>query len=262
MEEFASTIADESAAEHNRSLDSFLAFEKNYYRHHFGLWFATLVGPLVVTTTVLGVLYFLTTPAYCWRLVHAACWSFVLLGRFTILTSGSLGIPATHLYWMVTYQDVMVALVFAFHIGFIYRLPWLGPRIAELSVDSEFILDHQPWMKRLTFLGLLAFVAFPLSATGSVGAAIFGRLLGLSRWAIFWGSAIGAVLGNTAMLFLNQSLVALFPQMQEDPIIKWGGIPIVLLIILILERRYRRMKKAYLSSKPRPPATAEPKGRC
>ena len=143
----------------------------------------------------------------------------------------------------------MVALFFAFHVGFIYRLPWLGPKIAELSVDSEFILAQQPWMKRLTFLGLLAFVAFPLGATGSVGGAIFGRLLGLSRWAIFWGSAIGAVIGNTVMLFLNQTIVKMFPKLQDDPIMRWGGIPIVLLIILLMERRYRSMKQSYLAQK-------------
>jgi len=148
---------------------------------------------------------------------------------------------------MVTYQDVMVALFFAFHVGFMYRLPWIGPKIAELSVDSEFILSHQPWMKRFTFMGLLAFIAFPLAATGSVGGAIFGRLLGLSRWAIFWGSSIGAVIGNVAMLFLAEAVNDYLP--ADSSLVTYGGIPIILLIIFLLERRYRGMKKSYLAQK-------------
>ena len=238
-----------SLAEHEIELQTFLTSERNFYREHFWLWLGTMIGPGVLTTVVFIIVYVIAGPVYWSKLANAAFWSFVMLGRFTIITSASLGLPATHLYWMVTCQDVMVALFCAFHIGFIYRLPWVGPKIAGLSVDSEFILAHQPWMRKLTFLGLLAFVAFPLGATGSVGGAIFGRLLGLSRWRIFWGSAIGAIIGNTGMLLLHQSIAKMFPQLQDDPILKWGGIPIVVLIILILERRYRMMKKAYLSEK-------------
>jgi uncharacterized membrane protein len=238
-----------SVEEHEQMLVSFLEFEKNFYRNYFPLWLGTLIGPWILTFILIGVLYVihLDDLDYWWKFVNAAFWSFVLFGRFTIVASRSLGVPATHLFWMVTYQDVMVALFFTFHVGFMYRLPWVGPKIAELSVDSEFILAHQPWMKRLTFLGLLTFIAFPLAATGSVGGAVFGRLLGLSRWAIFWGSSIGAIIGNAAMLFLNKSVERMFPGLQDNPVMKWGGLPIILLIILLLERRYRTMKNAFVA---------------
>lgn len=255
----SSTAACVTAEEHEQMLASFLQFEKNFYRNYFPLWLGTLIGPWVLTAILFGVLYVTSDRTYWWKLVNAAFLSFVLLGRFTIVAATSLRLPATHLFWMVTYQDIMVALFFAFHVGYMYRLPWVGPKIAELSVDSEFILAHQPWMKRLTFLGLLAFIAFPLAATGSVGGAVFGRLLGLSRWAIFWGSTIGAVIGNAGMLFLNKSIERMFPNLQDDPIMKWGGIPIVLLIILLLERRYRSMKKAYLTQKQATAAGDAPK---
>lgn len=237
------------ADQHEQALKSFLAFEKNFYRNYFPLWLGTLIGPPLLSVILLTILYVNTELGYWWRLLNAAFWSFVLLGRFSIITASSMGIPAEHVYLLVTYQDVMVALFLAFHVGFMYRIPWLGRKIAELSVDSEFILAHQPWMKRLTFLGLIAFVAFPLSATGSIGAAIFGRLLGLSRWTIFWGSALGAIIGNTGMLFLHQSVVKVFPQLQNDPLLKWSGIPIVLAIVLLLERRYRSMKNNFLLQK-------------
>jgi uncharacterized membrane protein len=245
------STASVTAEEHEQMLASFLEFEKNFYRNYFPLWLGTLIGPGILTAIILGVLYVvhINDPAYFWKIANAAFWSFVLFGRFTIVASSSLGLPPVHLFWMVTYQDIMVALFFAFHVGYMYRLPWVGPKIAELSVDSEFILSHQPWMKRLTFLGLLVFIAFPLAATGSVGGAIFGRLLGLSRWAIFWGSAIGAVIGNAMMLFLAKSVEKMFPQLQDDPVMKWGGLPIILLLILILERRYRSMKKAFVAQK-------------
>ena len=102
----------------------------------------------------------------------------------------------------------------------------------------------------MTFLGLLAFIAFPLAATGSVGGAIFGRLLGLSRWAIFWGSTIGAVIGNAAMLFLVVVVKDSLPDnLENSMIVKWGGVPIIILIIFFLERRYSSMKKAFEEQK-------------
>lgn len=238
-----------STEDHEFDLQFFLSSEKNFYRDNFSLWLGTLIGPGALTLILFAAISAVTEPVYWSKLANAAFWSFVLLGRFTIVASASLGIPATHLFWMVTYQDVMVGLFCAFHVGFIYRLPWIGNKIAALSADSEFILAHQPWMKKLTFLGLIAFIAFPLGATGSVGGAVFGRLLGLSRWSIFWGSAIGAVIGNSVMLVLHQTIAKLFPQLQDDPILKWGGIAVVLVIILILERRYRTLKHAYLSKK-------------
>jgi len=231
--------------EHERMVESFLAFEKNFHKNYFPLWLGTLIGPWILTLVAFGIVYAFSTPKFCWQLLVATGASFAFLGRFSIITPFP-GLTPTDLFWMVTFQDAMVALFFAFHVGFMFRVPWIGPKIASLSSDSEFILAHQPWMKRMTFLGLLAFIAFPLAATGSVGGAIFGRLLGLSRWAIFWGSTIGAVIGNAAMLFLVEVVKDSLPDnLQDSPIFKWGGIPIILLIIFILERRYSAMKRAF-----------------
>jgi uncharacterized membrane protein len=227
-------------------LASFLEFEKNFYRNYFPLWLGTLVGPGVLTFFVLSAVYQVAGREYFLKLSGAALYSFAFAGRFTIITPLQ-GLSPTELFWMVTYQDVMVALFFAFHVGFMYRLPWVGPKIAELSADSEFILAHQPWMKRLTFLGLLSFIAFPLAATGSVGGAIFGRLLGLSRWAIFWGSAIGAVIGNAAMLFLARTIDTYLP--ENSPIVTYGGIAVIIGVVVLLERRYTSMKRAYHAQK-------------
>ncbi len=252
------SIVVPDAVEHERLLESFLKFEKNFHKNYFPLWLGTLIGPLVVTLILFGVIYVVSGPKFCWELLVATGFSFAFLGRFSIITPFP-GLTPYDLFWMVTYQDAMVALFFAFHVGFMFRVPWIGPKIASLSSDSEFILAHQPWMKRMTFLGLLAFIAFPLAATGSVGGAIFGRLLGLSRWAIFWGSTIGAVVGNAAMLFLVVAVKDSLPEnLQDNIFIKWGGIPIIILIIVFLERRYSAMKRAFEAQKAPQSAPTDP----
>lgn len=235
-----------SAEEHDQLLDSFLEFEKSFHKDFFLLWLGTLVGPGIVTFVVFSVIYTAYGSHFFWQLMAAACASFAFLGRFSIITPFP-GMTPTSLFWMVCIQDVLVAFFLAFHVGFMFRLPWIGPKIAALSSDSEFILAHQPWMKRMTFFGLIAFIAFPLAATGSIGGAIIGRLLGLSRWAIFLGSTIGAVAGNAAMLFLAEAAAEFLP--PDSVLVKWGGLPIILLSVFILERRYSAMKKAFQGQK-------------
>ena len=243
------SIQDPLASSHfdrDQLVESFLDFEKNFRKNFFLLWLGTLIGPGIITLILFSVVYAVSGAEFCGKLLFAAGLSFAFLGRFSIITP-NLNLSPLVLFWMVTYQDVMVALFFAFHVGFMFRVPWIGPKIAALSSDSEFILANQPWMRRMTFLGLLAFIAFPLAATGSVGGAIFGRLLGLSRWAIFWGSAIGAVIGNASMLFLAELVQKYLP--EDSFAVKWGGLLIIIAIILFLERRYSSMKRAFEKQK-------------
>lgn len=242
-------------------------FEHRFRREQFGLWLATLIGPWLATIAYLGIYYLMTDAKHAWSLMIAAALAFGAAGRFIIplqQTMPTLGewsrlLTPEEMFWWVSFQDVMVALFLSVHIGFMFRLPFVGHKIAELTVDGELILSKQPWMRRFTFLGLVAFIAFPLAATGSAGGAIFGRLLGLSRRAIFWGSAIGGILGNAAMYYLSKKVLTYLP--QESPLVQWGGVATVVAIILFLERRYAGMKKEFLKARaeePSPPQSDEP----
>lgn len=231
-------------------LRQFEAFERNFRRDHFPLWLSTLVGPWLLTILAIAVVYVLQGPRYTRFLLGAALLSFTFAGRFVIPLQDAASIgPLTpyDLFWMVTFQDVVVALFMAFHVGFLFKLPWIGPKFLELTADGEMILSLQPWMRRLTFSGLIAFIAFPLAATGSVGGAIFGRLLGLSRWATFWGSVIGAAIGNAAMLYGSKFLLHYLP--ENSWAVRLGGPLVVLAIIVWLERRYSAMKKQFLDNR-------------
>ncbi len=243
-------------------------FEQRFRQEKFGLWLATLIGPWLATLVYLGVYFVVAGPKHTWALIIAAALAFGAAGRFIIplqetmpnLGQWSQQLTSTELFWWVSFQDIMVALFLSVHIGFMFRLPWIGHKIAELTVDSELILSKQPWMKRFTFLGLLAFIAFPLAATGSAGGAIFGRLLGLNRSAIFWGSAIGGVIGNAAMWYLSKKVNDYLP--QNSPIVQWGGVAAIVLIIVFLERRYAAMKRQFLQEREAatvPSADATPK---
>ena len=173
-----------------------------FRREHPLAWWATLVGPLLVTLLILAVPWEINGAPFVGRLVTTAVATFFFFGKLVILggTDGEVEhirefLTTEELFVMVLYMDLMTACVLAFHLGFMFKLPVVGPKLAALVLDGQFILQSNPWMKRATFVGLVAFVVFPLAATGSVGASIFGRLLGMSRVATFVGIALGSVLG-------------------------------------------------------------------
>lgn len=235
-------------------MDDLHSTESQFRLSHPWCWRLTLYGPIVLTGLVLVFLVFLTGWEFTTRIVTFATMTVLIFGRFIIL-SGSNGafqdtdgaLASEHLFAIVCYLDVMTALILAFHIGFMFRLPYIGPRISALVTDGHFILDSQPWMRRATFFGLIAFVGFPLAATGSIGGSIFGRLLGMSRTATFFGIVIGALLGNTVM-FLFSDLLSHYLD-KDNLYLKIGGFVVIGVVIFVLERRYRKLREGFAKGK-------------
>lgn len=233
-------------------VDELHSTEDDFRRRYPVFWSFTLFGPFVLTLIACAVIWINAGGEFARKLIFSTALSLWVLGRFVILAGtgdklldfdGSL--TSGHLFLLVTWMDVMVALVLAFHIGFLFRIPFVGSRISALVIDGHFVLDAHPWMRRATFLGMALFVAFPLTATGSVGGSILGRLLGMSRSATFYGIVIGSVLGNGVMYVFSESMDRWVD--KDHPLIRFGGLALILMVAVILERRYRFLKQRYQS---------------
>jgi len=230
--------------------DDLHSTEGEFRRRHPLIWGATLYGPPLLTVLIFFLILIFTGWNFTAKVVTWTAAALLVLGRFVIL-SGSDGeledtdgaLNAAQLFAIVSYLDVMTALMLAFHIGFLFRVPYLGTRIAALVTDGHFILDAQPWMRRVTFFGLIAFVAFPLAATGSIGGSIFGRLLGMSRISTFFGILFGTMIGN-GMMFFFSDLMGNYIN-KDNPYLKYGGFLVIFTIVIILERRYRKLRDGY-----------------
>jgi len=94
-------------------------------------------------------------------------------------------------------------------------------------------------------LGLVAFVMFPTSTTGSIGGSIFGRLLGLSRFTTVAGVLVGSICGNGLMYLLSKQLNNYIS--KDDIWLKVVGALLIVALCVALEWRYRQVKKKFLA---------------
>jgi hypothetical protein len=232
---------------------SFTKFERSFRERFPVIWIATLLAPIVASALLL--LFFGLTCGwgYAGRLVSHALLTFFVFGRFIILSGAEAAegevykilMSPLELFGLVTYLDFMTALFVTFHMGFLFRVPLLGPKIAMLVWDGKFVMDAQPWIRRFAFLGLVGFVMFPSSTTGSIGGSIFGRLLGLSRFATVGGVLLGSILGNGAMFLLSKELNKYIS--KDDIWLKVVGALLIVAACVALEWRYRHVKKKFLA---------------
>ena len=262
MDKLAETNSKNPELLRKELLSSFTSFERSFKKQYPIIWWATLLSPLLLSAVMLTVLGLINGWEYSGNLVFHAMATFFAFGRFIILLGTESGVaPDTakkvtswlykismkpsELFALVSCMDVMVALFVTFHMGFLFRLPYVGPKIAMLVWDGKFIMDSAPWLKRMAFSGLVLFVMFPTSTTGSIGGSIFGRLLGMSRFLTVAGVLLGSILGN-AMMYVFAKKINQF--IGPDNIwVKVAGVGILLLVVILAEFRYRYVKNKYLS---------------
>ena len=227
--------------------------DAKFRREHPIMWWTTLVGPCFLSLLILVMVWQSSGSAFVWRLLTTAVATLFFFGKFVILGGTEGGHESIHsfltteqLFVMVLYMDLVTACVLTFHLGFAFKLAVIGPKLEAVVQDGQFIMQSNPWMKRVTFVGLVVFVMFPLAATGSVGASIFGRLLGMSRLLTLVGILLGSILGCSAAYFGAEFINQHFD--RNNPWNLIGGIALLVSIILILSYRYRQLKSRYLAS--------------
>ena len=255
-----SLLADDlTPDELRRSLiRSITGFESSFRRQFPAIWIATLIGPLVVTVGLLVVIGLISGAQTAFNFVWASLATFFVFGRFVILIGqdsealaestnwiSEMGMTPLQLFGMLTYMDVLVALFVTFHMGILFRVPWVGDKIAGLASDGKFIMEQQPWLRRLAFFALIGFVIFPTSTTGSIGGSIFGRLLGLGRFRTVLGVVIGSLLGNSLMFFFAREINQWVG--PDSFWLKLSGILLLVVGVMFIEWRYRQAKNRYLA---------------
>jgi uncharacterized membrane protein len=249
-------------------IESFEHFERRIWEFSKLFWCFTLLLPITLTIVVVIGIALIQGPNAAYKFIIAGVATAFVLGRFVILFGQSTQaapppveegsfwyemyrelatISSLELFLLVTYLDFVVAAFLAFHLGFMFRIPFFGPKAADLIGDTQSLVHDRPWVKRASVLVLIVFVIFPTSSTGSVGGSIFGNLMGLSRLSTFLSILVGSVLGNGLMYLLAGQFEKYID--KDAWWLKLAGVAFCLVLVVFLERRYRHMQKSIKAEK-------------
>jgi uncharacterized membrane protein len=199
-------------------------------------WWGSLIGPPLSAVVIVAVLAGVMGVEYARGVVARALLSFFLIGRFVIMEPTT-AMSAEALLALVLYMDLAAGIFCASHAAVLFRLPWVGRRLSVLVDDSETIADSEGWTRRALFAALVLFVAMPLTATGSVGGAVLGRLLGLGRALTIPAVVVGSLLTSSVM-YSGAAAVRRWVQ-PDDPLLKWLGVATLVVVLGFLGSRYR-----------------------
>ena len=145
-------------------MNSFEEFELTFRREHPLIWLSSIVGPIISTLAILAAIWLLHPDGIVMvqKVLTAAFVTFVFFSRFVILGGEEASsneaisfLTTEQLFLMLTYMDLIMAVVVTFHIGLMFKIPYLGNKIGELVADGQFILRCYPWIRRVAFFGLI-----------------------------------------------------------------------------------------------------------
>lgn len=204
----------------------------------------TLVGPVLAALVLLAVAALVRGPAIVGPIIGQAFFIFTVAGKFAILQGvlGTSRFTAWELATLVTYMDITVAVVLVYNLPRLYRLKRLGPTLEELAEHGLHMLETRRWLARVTTLGVVLFVMFPLTGTGAVGGSVFGRLLGLSPRRTMAAIAAGAFLGSFGMAAFGSTVASVFTREVRDSWqFKAAGLAVLAVMIAIVWWRGRKV---------------------
>ena len=227
------------------SLQDLIEQEKPRNRRERAWKTVALITPLLVAILVPSVIGIFLGVGALQRFVTNSFIASFFLGKFVIVKgiAGS-GYSPMQYALLVIYLDMLVASFLTFNLDYAYRIPYVGRRLEALQDYGREVVVERPWVRKVTFLGVILFVMFPLTGTGAVGGSIFGRLLGLTRFRTLIGIFVGAVIGCAGMALLAEGMAALLPDEVRDSV--WFeviGVVFLALLVVFLWLRSRKVEK-------------------
>ncbi|MCT8338057.1 small multi-drug export protein [Methanoculleus sp. Afa-1] len=185
-------------------------------------------------------------PAEQWLLLFGMMVAYIVppLGRETIIpVCILLGIPWWLAAFTLAFLDFVGGLFMAWNFPLVIRIPYAGPWISRFMEAGRTFLDRRPWLERLYFVGLIAFVALPFDGSGSIVASVVGRMLGMAKTEVLACITIGGIIGSFAIALGIDYVVNLIPPGAG----LWVSLAVLFLIgaaLLVTYRSYSRRPDA------------------
>jgi len=164
----------------------------------------------------------------------------------------------------VVYGDVATAMVMLANMSVFLRMGSLGQRLAACHDAGWRVLQANPWMRRMAWVGVAVFVAAPFQGTGAVIGTILARILGMSWFSTLSATAVGSGAGCLTLALLGQYARERVQAIAEHPVAMVVALAITVVILVVLGRWFIG-KSSQIPAEPHdsaggPPASGDGEG--
>lgn len=167
------------------------------------------LGPVAASLAVWGLLWLIWPWSKMLQLKGAIAAVWLFAGKFVILApslAGTIELTPWELAGIVSWMDTATAVILWANLKFLYRLPWLGPKLVKVRLHSEATMSRNAFMRRGAFAGVALFVLFPVAGTGATKATIIAELAGMRTWSMIASVALGALGGCFGLAAFSSAL--------------------------------------------------------
>lgn len=118
------------------------------------------------------------------------------------------GYPGWLVFTYILGLDILGGLVVVWNYDRILQLPRVGPVLARVQARWERDLRERPWMRNLTFTGVVLYIAVPLQGSGGLAGSLLGLTLGMRPYRVLLAVILGSALASFLVVNIS-SLVLL-----------------------------------------------------
>lgn len=205
-----------------------------------------LLSPFAVPAVVFAVLYTVISYRRFLQMgAMALSYLFPPLGKESIIPIGiGYGFTMWQMTGLIFMVDVVCAMFISWNLPLAKRIPLIGRLIAWIERKGSQILEDNPGLRTVSFIGLVLFVMVPFQGSGGITASIIGRAIGMRARYVISAVGVGA--------FVAGLLISAAAEIGWDAIRKdlQSGLLVIALIAVVavvgflLYRRYAQRKWA------------------
>lgn len=205
--------------------------------------------PLAVIPAVFAALY-LTEPYDRFLVLSGLIAAYFVppAGKESIIPIAILmGYPWWLIMLVIFLLDVAVSLFVVWNFDLALKIPLVGRLLESGMRVARDYTEAQPWLRRLSTVGLVLFVFFPLQGTGAMNGSILGRLLGMAKARVFACVCTGS-LASSLIIALGADVI--LDVYRQDPALGIGLLVLIVVAVAAGVVGWRMWKKRLRGRRP------------
>lgn len=140
----------------------------------------------------------------------------------------------------IAFVDIVVALFLVWNYDLAKKIPIVGNFIEKVEKIGRKSSNKYNWIKPLRFIGIMLFVMVPFQGSGGLVGSILGRLIGMKPWNIFFAISSGSLLGCILIAYFTDTILNIFNTNLLQGLLILLFILIVITIIYLYKKNYKK----------------------